>query len=74
MSNLTVDDLLRFAASLEGELLSTMHEQKEFTIRVLSSSKIEITPTSSEKSRTANRTDIERVCQEYNGRLGTVRA
>lgn len=65
------DDLMRFAATLEGVELSTAARGAIFTVLALPTG-LQITPASSGESRLVSREMVHKVCEE-NQRLGSTR-
>lgn len=64
MAGITADELLRYASTLEGQLLTTAGGRATFTIRVLPRG-IEVTPESSGTPRIVPRETLQLVIDEY---------
>jgi hypothetical protein len=67
MSKITVDSFRSGAAALAGELIETLHQRRQFTVRVLPNGKgLEYTPRSTGKPREQRWTYVERVLDRFN--------
>jgi hypothetical protein len=67
MSRITVDGFRRGAAALAGEVIETLHQRRQFTVRVLPHGRgLEYTPRSTGTPREQRWTYVERVLDRFN--------
>lgn len=64
MSQITADEVLAFAKTLEGQTLETIIRREPFTVEVRGANLL-YTPSSSGKRRTHQRKYLERICETY---------
>ena len=65
MVNVDVDDLIHYCRGLDGQVLKTLWQEKEFVLHVTDQG-LEYTPLQSGITRKHDRKWLKRVCDEFN--------